>query len=454
MRVRPTVLVIGAGAAGLVSAKRLLDVGVRPIIVERTDRIGGIWNYDDEPRVGSYAYRSLRTNTSRQTMPFADLAFDERLPDFPQRDDVLAYLRRYAETFGLLEHVRFNTTVTGVRRRGDRWRIEMNDRHASTTLEADSLVVCTGIQSEASTPVIREAERFRGVQIHSSTYRTPEVFGGRRVVVVGLGSSGADIAAEAARTAEQVVVSSANGAWLLPRHIAGRPWDHHLTRMSAALPERVRLFLFSALVRSEYRRRGLDPSSRGLTLPPFDPLRSRFTPNSDLLRTTDSPVQFRPGLARVDENVVTFRDGHEQLAEIIVWCTGYRVRFAFLEPGVIDESPDLGLYLNVFPATTDRLAFVGMCVVGGPIFPVMDLQASWVAAVFSGERVLPSAAQMRHGIDWRRRAVRAPEALRVEFVAYMDELGRAAGRVASVPLRPSGLFNHVLGPVRANQYRG
>ena len=104
------VAVIGAGAAGLASARWLLDAKLEPVVFERTNAVGGLWRPDT-----GLAYPSLRTNTSKQTTAFSDLPFDDPLPDHPFRDDVLAYLERYADLVDVRPRIRFGRDVTAVR---------------------------------------------------------------------------------------------------------------------------------------------------------------------------------------------------------------------------------------------------------------------------------------------------------------------------------------------------
>ena len=107
MATQRRVAVIGAGMSGLVTARALQDEGIEPVVFEQTTNIGGLWNYrDDAPNGGGPAYRSLRTNTSRQVMAFSDFPMDAHLPDFPARADVLAYLHTYARHHRLLDRVR------------------------------------------------------------------------------------------------------------------------------------------------------------------------------------------------------------------------------------------------------------------------------------------------------------------------------------------------------------
>jgi len=222
-----TVAVIGAGAAGLTSARWLLDARLEPVVFERTGAVGGIWRSDT-----GLAYPSLRTNTSKQKTAFSDLAFDSALPDHPMRDDVLAYLERYADQTGVRSRIRFGHAVTAVRPDGTGWTVD-GERF-------DAVVIATGLFARELEPTLRDRERFRGTIVHSSDYRDPAAFAGRDVVVVGAGSSGADIALELAPIARSVSLSVRRVPTFTPRHHAGRPYDHRATRLARMLPAPLR----------------------------------------------------------------------------------------------------------------------------------------------------------------------------------------------------------------------
>jgi dimethylaniline monooxygenase (N-oxide forming) len=109
------VAVIGAGVSGLAAAKCLLDEGLEPVVYEQAAQIGGLWNYDDAlPDGGGVMYRSLHTNTSKQTLAFSDFPLSETAPDYPHRSEVLQYLRAYAAHFRLHRSIQLNTTVESV----------------------------------------------------------------------------------------------------------------------------------------------------------------------------------------------------------------------------------------------------------------------------------------------------------------------------------------------------
>jgi len=423
--------VIGAGAAGLTSARWLLEAGLEPVVFERTAAIGGIWRPDT-----GLAYPSLRTNTSKQKTAFSDLAFDGALPDHPMRDDVLAYLERYADLTGVRSRIRFGRAVTAVRQDGSRWTVDGEP--------FDAVVIATGLFARELEPPLRGRERFRGPIVHSGDYRDPAVLAGRDVVVVGAGSSGADIAMELAPIARSVSLSVRRVPTFTPRRHAGRPYDHRATRLARMLPSPVRRWRTRRAVAAEYRRRGI----------PFEGLAINTTPGSDVLdELARGRIAMRAATIGLDETGVLFADGTRVDADALVLATGYTFEFPFLPAGIpATFEGALALYRLVFPPGVAGLAFVGMTRVSGPVFPVAELQARWVAAVFAGRVGLPPVDVMTNEIEARIRRAHAigDDQMRVELLAYLDDIASRIGARPSLVRHPHLLTS----PVSAGDYRG
>jgi cation diffusion facilitator CzcD-associated flavoprotein CzcO len=426
------VAVIGAGAAGLASARWLLDAKLEPVVFERTNAVGGLWRPDT-----GLAYPSLRTNTSKQTTAFSDLRFDDALPDHPYRDDVLAYLDRYADLAGVRSRIRFGRDVTAVRPASleGGWTVDGE--------AFDAVVVASGLFARELEPPLRDRDRFRGRIVHSRAYRDPNEFADVDVVVVGAGSSGADIAVELASVARTVAVAVRDVPTFTPRHHRGRPYDHRATRFARMLPARLRRWSARRAVAGEYRRRGLRLGRVGL----------KTTPGTDLLdQLASGRVTVRPALVALDETDAIFADRSRVHADAIVLATGYAVEFPFLPVGIparVDGA--LALYRLVFPPGVAGLAFVGMTRVSGAVFPVAELQARWVAAVFAGRTSLPSADAMRREIEQRIGRARAigDDQMRVELLPYLDDIASRIGARPSLLRHPRLLRS----PVSARDYR-
>src|SRR5687767_471016 len=246
------VAVIGAGASGLISAKWLAAEGLEPVVFEKTDRIGGVWTYDEAiSGGGSPSYRSLVTNVSRQKTHLSDHVLEEELGDFPARARVLEWLERYADRFDLLRRVRLSAGVRRVEPVGDGWSVD-NERF-------DAVVVASGLFARPFLPPLPGADEFGGRIMHAAGYMHPEPFADLDVVVIGSGSSGADIAVELSRIA-RVTLSVREIASVVPKTIDGRPLDHLLTRrLEHRKPEDRGRRLHDAIA-GEYHRRGIDPA--------------------------------------------------------------------------------------------------------------------------------------------------------------------------------------------------
>ena len=207
------VAVIGAGAAGLVTAQELRLAGHGVTVFEQSDRLGGLWNYTDEVeddplgqrptrRVHTSLYESLEVNLPRDLMAFEGYTFDsagggdDRWPRYPHHRRVLEYLRRFAMDTGVVEAVRFGHAVERVERSSSRadWLVDGE--------AFDAIAVCNGHFSEPYVPELPGLEDFPGVALHSHNYRRPDAFAGLRVVVLGTSVSGGDLTREIAGVAE------------------------------------------------------------------------------------------------------------------------------------------------------------------------------------------------------------------------------------------------------------
>jgi dimethylaniline monooxygenase (N-oxide forming) len=460
---RPRVAVIGAGASGLAAAKCLLEEQLEVVIYEQAPQIGGLWNYDDTlPDGGGAMYRSLHTNTSKDTLSFSDFPLPEHTPDFPPRSQVLEYLHDYATHFGLHASLRLNTAVESVERSlEDQWTVRARAGEQVSTERFDGVVVSSGTDCSAQIPPQASADTFTGQVLHSSGYKEPEAFAGQRIVVAGVGSSGVDIAAELSKVASCLWLSTTQSAWFIPRYLLNRPYDHLNTRLSRWLPSRLRMSLFADLILSEYRRLGITRKllqQRGLVLPPFDLWRTRLTPcNADFLQQIQrGAIAVKPRVSRLSGQQVCFADGSAVEADTLICCTGYELRFPFLSETLLAvEHNRVALYKFVFHPDLPTLAFVGICTVLGSHIPVAEIQARWVAGVLAGRLLLPSTQEMHAEIERFRAhpSHQSPVALLVDPLEYVDEIAKCLGVRPHLWRHPRELPRWVLGPFSAAHYR-
>jgi cation diffusion facilitator CzcD-associated flavoprotein CzcO len=235
-----SVVVIGAGPAGLATSAELRRRDVAHRVLEGGESVGHSWRG---------FYDSLTLHTGKHLSALPRLRFDREVPLFPPRDDFVAYLERYARTFDL--PVETNRPVTRINREPGRWLVETS----SGTVETTSLVVATGIVSNPRIPDFEGREQFVGRVMHSIEYRRPTELVGRRVLVVGAGNSGGEIASELARAGAKVTISVRSGAHVVPRDFLGIPVQY-LSLPLRPLPRAARNAIAGVFAKLTALRRG------------------------------------------------------------------------------------------------------------------------------------------------------------------------------------------------------
>lgn len=371
-----TFCVVGAGAAGLAAARHLKAAGIPFEVLERERDVGGIW---DASLPHSPVYRSAHLISSKPLTQFPDFPMPTAYPDYPDHSQALAYLRAYAKAFGLYDHIRFGQTVERAEREAPgAWRVMLGD---GTTRAYAGLIAASGVHRVPALPVV--PGRFEGLTMHSCRYKSPEIFQGRRVLVVGAGNSGCDIAVEAGRQGERAFLSVRRGYHVIPKYSFGRPTDqvgelgHRL-----GLPLAVRRRLNDLVLRTVAGR----PEDAGLPRPDHRLLESHPIVNSELLPAIRrGEVRPRPDLVELRGREVVFKDGSAEAVDLIVFATGYRVSFPFLETRHLnsaDGRPDF--HLHTFHPTYDDLFIIGNLQPDSGVWPLMDLQARAIAAHVRG----------------------------------------------------------------------
>jgi len=209
------VAVIGAGAAGLVSAAILLQNGFEVTVYEKSCNVGGVWNYAESNAM----YESLRTNLPKEIMafsiddPFTDADLESSDPhSFLTHSEVQRYLERHAHTYNLRQHIKFSHSVEHVYKQvgSHMWALEVSDGTNVTTLFYDAVIVCNGHFNVPYTPEDTPGfmENFHGESYHSRQYdKVKEKLSGKNVLVVGSMSSGTDMARELITIATNVYVA-------------------------------------------------------------------------------------------------------------------------------------------------------------------------------------------------------------------------------------------------------
>lgn len=293
------VVVIGAGQAGLAMGSLLRRRGRRFAIVEATGSIGAAWRE---------RWESLTLFTPRRYSSLPGLPFPGDPEGYPTRDEVIAYLERYAETFEL--PVELNSRVRRLAAADGPFALEVDGR----ALTADQVVVATGPFQTPYVPDVASRLGLDVFQTHSTGYREPgEVPQAGTVLVVGGGNTGFQIAKELAATHE-VVLSVGSRQTPLPQRLLGRDLFWWLTKSR----------LFDTTVESRLGRK-LRHRETLIGSSPRE-LRRRYG------------VELRPRVVAADGRTVRFEDGRELDVEAVVWATGYRPDYSWIDLPVFDQN--------------------------------------------------------------------------------------------------------------------
>lgn len=384
--------IIGAGPAGLALGAALRARGIDFRIIDAGQGPGGIWDID-RPRTPMYESAHFISSKTLSAMPGFPMPDD--YPDYPRHDQILDYLRAFARDHDLERSCRFESEVVDARRSEEGgWRVTLA---SAEVLHFPTLCLATGANWH---PVIPEVPGdFTGESLHSFDYRSSDLFRGRRVLIVGGGNSGCDIACDAARTAERAFISLRRGYHFVPKYIFGRPADV-FAASGPRLPPSIERRIFSFLIR---RVLVGDLTRFGLPRPDHDVLESHPIMNSRLLHHLGhGDLEARPDVTGLDGRTVRFADGREEEVDVIVWATGYRRIHPFLNP---DDDFDRSrgprdLFLNLAHRHHDDIFELGLFETDGAAYPLLGLQAELVATL-----VDPALSAERRAAWAKRRAI-------------------------------------------------
>ncbi len=434
----PKTAVIGAGSSGIAAAKALHERGIAVDVYEKSDRVGGNWVFGNSNGM-SAAYRHLHINTSRERMQYADFPMPESYPDFPRHDQIAAYFDAYVDHFGLRDRIRFETGVERAERRPDgTWELETDAGEAE---RYDMLLVANGHHWDRRwpEPAFPGADIFEGVQMHAHAYVDNDALRDEDVVVLGMGNSAMDIAVESSEVAANTYLAARRGAWIIPKYLFGRPLDTLAT--SPRVPFTVGGRLLEKLVTMQVGR----PEQLGLPKPDHRFGQAHPTISGRIHdRIQHGAVTPKPNIARLHADEVEFADGTRVHADVVIYCTGYKITFPFFDEDLI-SAPDnhIELFWRVFQPGIGNLAFVGLLQPLGAVMPLAEAQGQWIAEYLRGEYRLPSEAAMREHIARDMRAMRERyvsskrHTIQVDFDEYLFRLAQerreGARRAAVAP---------------------
>lgn len=315
------ILIIGAGPAGLATAAQLTQAAIPYILLEKETALGSAWRTH---------YDRLHLHTVKKLSHLPGLAFPDHHPRFVSRQAVVDYLEQYAKHFNI--KVQTGVSVTAIEH-GDshRWRVRTaNGEHYDT----DHCVVCTGMNHIPFMPETNGTDIFQGKIIHSKDYRNPEPFKGQKVLTVGMGNSGAEIALDLAEQGVESFLSVRAPVNIVPREIFGRSTQEtaiKLAKLPNVIGDTLGVVLRKLMV-GNLKPWGIETPS----IPPAAQLRELGkTPVIDIgtvAAIRRGEIKVVPAIAELKEKNVVFTDGQELPIDTIIFATGYRSILSKLLP--------------------------------------------------------------------------------------------------------------------------
>jgi cation diffusion facilitator CzcD-associated flavoprotein CzcO len=323
----PDAIIVGAGPAGLACAVTMRAAGLDVAVLEKADNVGSVWRRH---------YDRLHLHTDRNRSGLPGMAMPRTFPTYPSRERMVEYLESYAARFDVRPV--FNATVSRIRRDGTQWRADAGQ----VSISAPVAVVATGIADAPYRPSWPGSETYQGLVVHSSEYRNPAPYLGKRALVVGFGNSGGEIALDLANAGVDVALSVRGPVQVLPRDLLGFPilaWAILYRRLPARLVDIINAPILRLAV-GRIENLGLRRAAKGPRQMVEEDGRVPLIDIGTLDKIRDGSITVYGGIDRLTSDGAIFADGRSQQFDPIILATGFRPDLRRLMPeveGVFDR---------------------------------------------------------------------------------------------------------------------
>jgi cation diffusion facilitator CzcD-associated flavoprotein CzcO len=320
-------VIVGAGPAGLACAATMRAAEFNVAVFEKADNVGSAWRRH---------YDRLHLHTDRKHSGLPGMAMPQTYPRYPSRMQMVAYLESYAARFDI--RPAFNTTISCIRRDGAGWRAET----AGGSITAPVVIIATGIADAPYRPSWPGLDAYQGAVVHSSEYCNPAPYPGKRVLVVGFGNSGGEIALDLAEAGVDVALAVRGPVQILPRDLLGLPiltWAILYQHLPARLVDLINAPILRLAIGS-FEKLGLRRAAKGPRQMVEEDGRVPLIDVGTLARIRDGSIGIRGAINRFVSDGVAFADATVEKFDAVILATGFRPDLRRLIPdveGVLDR---------------------------------------------------------------------------------------------------------------------
>jgi cation diffusion facilitator CzcD-associated flavoprotein CzcO len=417
------IAIVGAGFAGLASAKVLTEFGHDVHVFEKDSEVGGVWT-------ASRRYPGLGTQNVRSTYALSDYPYPKGTPEWPTGVQVQKYMAGYVDHFKFGNKISLNTEVKSAKQKADgTWNVTISKSGTESNQDFDYLIVANGIFSDTFVPTWEGEDAFKaagGKIMHTVDFHNLEDVRGKNVVVVGYGKSSCDVANETVGVAKNTTIVARHIIWKVPKKFKN-VLNYKmllLTRMGEALFPYIELKGFEKFLHGKGKKvsGGMLGSVQGVIEGQFKLEKLDLHPHNGLdtiVRSTVSlasdgffdkveagslKVERDTEIVRMEAGKVHLANGKTLDADYVICGTGFHQRVPFLDESIMsrihDDRGNFRLYRQLLPLDVPNLAFNGY---NSSFFSQLNAEmgAVWIAGNLAGAIKLPSHDEMLNHIDKR-----------------------------------------------------
>lgn len=422
------VAIIGAGPCGLAAAKYALQYGLEPVIFEKSDEIGGQWSTSKSNPTS--VWDGLYANISYFSMSYSDLTYPKGTSIVPCFKEVRDYLYAYAEKFQLFDHIQLEHKCDSVQQLDNKkWRLKITSLKTNeTTIQTfNFLIVATGLHTKPRVPRYDTIDKFKGIIMHSSKFRlNDEKLKSKKVIVVGHSYSATDISSYLVDHASEIV-NVFRRPYLVSQRLMRQKSNLNLEKPNQFHIIPIDFFWFNRAITyngSVTHQEIIDFNLKNLKIVNYDQtdlnrihadvyydmsldydVKASVSDNYIGYVKQNRIIPKKGNIERFVDNGVYLNDGSFESADAVIMCSGFNVdmdyfdekTLNFLGYDPIDNKCPYMTYKCTFHPDAENLALMGLT--DGLFFSCFELQAKWIAMVYSGTKTLPSREIMLQEID-------------------------------------------------------